>query len=131
MMSIGDLLGPILEVMTWVGFVLGLPLLVWGWISRRRHCQWAGTTGQVISAGGFTGYSWTDHHDVDHRSLLPAAESHGLVVGSDVELYYDVCHPSRWGLTPPKQDNAAWVLGWILTGAGIVSTVGGFVLLLF
>ena len=72
----------------------------------------------MISAGGFTGYSWTDHHDADHRSLLPAAESHGLVVGSDVDLFYDVCHPSRWGLTPPKQDNAAWTLGWILTGVG-------------
>jgi hypothetical protein len=131
MNNIGDLLGPILEVMTWVGFVLGLPLLVLGWIARRRHCEWTGTTGTVISAGGFTGYSWTDHHDADHRSLLPAAESHDLVVGSDVDLFYDVCHPSRWGLTPPKQENAAWTLGWILTGVGIVSTVGGFVLLLF
>ena len=126
-----DLLGPILEVLTWVGFILGLPLLAWGWIARRRHCEWTGTTATVISAGGFTGYSWTDHYDADHRSLLPAAESQDLVVGSAVDLYYDVCHPSRWGLTPPKHDNAAWTLGWILTGVGILSTVGGFVLLLF
>ena len=131
MANIVDLLGPILEVMTWVGFVLGLPLLGWGWMARRRHCEWAETTGKVISAGGFTGYSWTDHFDDDHRSLLPAAESHGLVVGSDVDLFYDVCHPSRWELTRPRQDNAAWTLGWILTGVGIISTVGGFVLLLF
>ncbi|MET1020886.1 MAG: hypothetical protein ABWX69_01645 [Arthrobacter sp.] len=129
--NIATLLGPILEVMTWVGFVLGLPLLAGGWISERRRCQWAETTGKVISAGGFTGYSWTDHPDADHRSLLPTAESHGLVVGSDVDLYYDVCHPSRWGLTPPRHDNAAWILGWILTGVGIICTVGGFVLLLF
>lgn len=123
--------GAILEVMTWVGFVLGLPLLVWGRLSQRRRCEWAVTTGTVISAGGFTGYSWTDHHDADHRSLLPPAESDGLVVGADVVLYYDVCHPSRWGLGPPKRDNPAWLLGWILTGVGALATAGGFILLLF
>jgi hypothetical protein len=129
--NVGDILGPILEVMTWVGFVVGLPLLAWGWISLRRRCQWAETTGKVISAGGFTGYRWTDSDHADHRSLLPATEAHGLVVGSDVVLFYDVCHPSRWGLTPPKRDHAAWILGWIFTAVGALATVGGVVLLLF
>ncbi|XTR50995.1 hypothetical protein ACOM2C_11105 [Pseudarthrobacter sp. So.54] len=53
------------------------------------------------------------------------------MVGTDVDLFYDVCHPSRWGRTRPKHDNAAWTLGWVLAGVGILSTVGGFVLLLF
>ncbi|MHA7222930.1 hypothetical protein ACX80S_11495 [Arthrobacter sp. RHLT1-20] len=127
----GGAFGAILEVMTWVGFVLGLPLLAWGWIVMRRRCRWIQTTGEVFSAGGFTGYRWTDGQDADHRSLLPAAESHGLVEGADVVLFYDVCHPSRWGLAPPRPDNAAWVIGWILTWVGIISTAGGFVLLLF
>lgn len=127
----GGAFGAILEVMTWVGFVLGLPLLAWGWFSLRRQCQWARTTGTVISAGGFRGYSWTDHNDAGHRSLLPSAESEGLVEGADVVLFYDVCHPSRWGLAPPKRDNPAWTVGWIFTGMGILATVGGFVLLLF
>jgi hypothetical protein len=127
----GDLLGPILELMTWVGFVLGLPLLGWGYRSLRRQCEWARTRGTVISAGGFKGYGWTDHHGTVHTSLLPAAESQGLVEGSDVVLFYDVCHPSRWGLAPSKPDNAAWIIGWILTGVGLLSTAGGFVLLLF
>jgi hypothetical protein len=117
--------------MTWVGFVVGLPLLAWGWISLRRRCEWAQTTGSVISAGGFTGYRWKDRDDADHRSLLPAAEAQGLVVGADVVLFYDVCHPSRWGLTPPKRDHAAWIVGGILTAVGVLSTVGGVVLLLF
>jgi hypothetical protein len=91
--NVADILGPILEVMTWVGFVVGLPLLAWGWIS--------------------------------------ATEAHGLVVGSDVVLFYDVCHPSRWGLTPPKRDHAAWIVGWIFTAVGALATVGGVVLLLF
>jgi hypothetical protein len=129
--AVAGILGPILEVMTWVGFVLGLPLLAWGWISLRRRCAWAETTGTVISAGGFKGYRWTDRDDADHRSLLPAAEAQGLVEGADVVLFYDVCHPSRWGLAPPKRDHAAWIVGWILTGSGAVATVGGFVVLLF
>ncbi|MGY2744877.1 hypothetical protein ACQCSU_09475 [Pseudarthrobacter sp. O4] len=129
MTTVGGAFGPILEVMTWVGFVLGLPLLAWGWIAIRRHCQWTQTTAQVFSAGGFKGYHWTDHQNADHRSLLPDAESPGLADGADVVLYYDVCHPSRWGLAPPKPDNPAWTLGWVLTGVGAISTALGFVLL--
>jgi len=126
----GGAFGAILEVLTWVGFVLGLPLLIWGRITLGRRCNWTKTTAQVFSAGGFKGYRWTDHHNTDHRSLLPAAESSGLADGADVVLYYDLCHPSRWGLAPPKPDNAAWTLGWVLTGVGAVSTVLGFSLLL-
>ena len=44
------------------------------------------------------------------------------MVGADVVLFYDACHPSRWGLAPPKRDNAAWILGWILTGVGASSS---------
>lgn len=129
MTTVGGALGAILEVMTWVGFVLGLPLLAWGRIALRRRCQWTETTARVFSAGGFKGYTWTDHQNAAHRSLLPAAESQGLEDGAEAVLYFDVCHPSRWGLAPPKPENAAWVLGWILTGVGAVSTALGFVLI--
>ena len=125
------ILGPILELMTWVGFVAGLPLLAWGWISLGRRCKWTETTGSVISAGGFIGYRWTDRDNADHHSLLPATEAKGLEVGSDVVLFYDVCHPSRWGLAPPRRDHAGWIVGSILTGAGVLAAVGGFVLLMF
>jgi hypothetical protein len=129
--EVAAILGPILELMTWVGFVVGLPLLAWGWISLRRRCAWAETTASVISAGGFTGYRWTDRDNADHRSLLPASEAESLEVGSDVVLFYDVCHPSRWGLEPPKRDHVGWIVGSILTGTGVLATVSGFVLLLF
>jgi hypothetical protein len=125
------MLGPILEVMTWVGFVVGLPLIIWGWTALRRRCAWVETTGKVISAGGFTGYRWKDLDDADHRSLLPAAEANGLVIGDDVVLFYDVCHPSRWALARPKRDHAAWIVGCIFTGVGALAMVGGVVLLLF
>jgi hypothetical protein len=38
MAGLVDALGPILELMTWVGFVPGVPLLVWGLIIARRRC---------------------------------------------------------------------------------------------
>ncbi|MCC2659842.1 MAG: hypothetical protein K0R37_616, partial [Arthrobacter sp.] len=31
----------------------------------------------------------------------------------------------------PKHDNTVLILGWILTGLGLLCTAGGFVLLLF
>jgi hypothetical protein len=129
--GIADVLGPILEIMTWVGFLPGVPLLVWGLIIERRRCAWTKTTGEVYTAGGFTGFRWTDQENVPRQTLVDTDVGRGLVAGTKVELHYDLCHPSRWGLKPPKHDNIILILGWILTGVGIVSTVGGFVLLLF
>ncbi|VII98654.1 hypothetical protein [Arthrobacter sp. DR-2P] len=27
-------------------------------------------------------------------------------------LYYDTCHPSRWRLEPPRNENTLTVLAW-------------------
>jgi hypothetical protein len=126
-----DALGPILEMMTWVGFVPGVPLLVWGLVISRRRCVWTSTTAEVYTAGGFAGFRWTDHDNVPRQTLVDADVAEGRVAGNAVKLHYDVCHPSRWGLGPPQHDNTVLILGWILTGVGILSTAGGFVLLLF
>ncbi|TSE14772.1 hypothetical protein B1A87_001330 [Arthrobacter sp. KBS0703] len=131
MAGLVDALGPILELMTWVGFVPGLPLLVWGLIIARRRCVWTSTTGEVYTAGGFTGFRWTDQDNVPRQTLVDADVARGLVAGNEVDLHYDLCHPSRWSLGPPKHDNTVLILGWILTAVGILCTVGGFVLLLF
>jgi hypothetical protein len=131
MAGLVDVLGPILELMTWVGFIPGVPLLVWGLVIQRRRCVWIATTGEVYTAGGFTGFRWIDQENVPRQTLVDADVAKGLVAGNEVKLHYDICHPSRWGLRPPKHDNTVLILGWILTSVGILCTVGGFVLLLF
>jgi len=131
MAGLADVLGPILELMTWVGFIPGVPLLVWGLVISRRRCQWTSTTGEGYTAGGFTGFRWTDQENVTRQTLVDAEVARGLVAGNEVKLHYDLCHPSRWGLEPPKHENTVLILGWILTGLGILCTAGGFVLLLF
>ena len=131
MAGLADVLGPVLELMSWVGFIPGVPLLVWGLVISKRRCDWTTTTGEVYTAGGFTGFRWVDQENTPRQTLVDADVARGLEAGNHVELHYDICHPSRWGLRPPKHDNTILILGWILTGLGLLCTAGGFVLLLF
>ncbi|WP_314323641.1 hypothetical protein [Paenarthrobacter ilicis] len=126
-----DVLGPILEVMTWVGFVPGVPLLVSAWVISRRRCVWATADGIRFAAGGFLGVQWQDQAHQEHKVLLDIPAHQDTVVSGAVLVHYDLCHPSRCSLEPPRHDNTVLILGWILTGLGILSTLGGFVLLLF
>ncbi|MEV7473593.1 hypothetical protein AB0N33_07770 [Pseudarthrobacter oxydans] len=45
-------------------------------------------------------------------------------------LYYDTCHPSRWRLEPPRNENTLTVLGMVLTGVDIACAVAGFIVLM-
>ncbi|MCU1532967.1 MAG: hypothetical protein JWO49_2538 [Arthrobacter sp.] len=126
-----DVLGPILEMMTWVGFVPGIPLLVAGYVMAKNRCPWISTTAEVFEAGGFKGFRWSDGKNTPHLSLRPAEETQGLEPGSEVVLHYDACHPARWRLDPQRHDNTVMTMGWILTTVGIVCTVAGVVLMMF
>ena len=120
-----------LEMMSWVGFVPGIPMLIIGWIVAKRRCQWTKSTAEVFEAGGFQGFRWTDGNDRQHVTLNDPAEVEIMDVGTQVELYFDHCHPSRWSLGPRGRENHALLVGWILTGTGILCTVAGFVLMVF
>jgi hypothetical protein len=123
-----DILGPILEMMTWVGFVPGVPLLVWAWVIARRRCQWVTADGEQFAAGGFLGLRWVDLDHEERKVLLDIAATDGGTASGSVVVHYDVCHPSRCSLEPPRYDHTVLILGWILTGVGIVSALGGLVL---
>ncbi|MDP9989005.1 hypothetical protein QMY03_09275 [Arthrobacter sp. KFRI-F3372] len=125
-----DVLGPILELMTWVGFVPGIPLLVTGWIMARRRCHWTSTTAEVFDAGRYKGLRWLDSANTPHLSLHALTVNSPLESGENIELHYDQCHPARWSLGPPRHDNTVLIVGWILTVLGILCTVAGFVLLM-
>jgi hypothetical protein len=124
-------LGAVLETMSWVGLVPGIPMLILGWIVAQRRCKWAKTTAEVIEAGGFQGFRWSGGDDNKHVTLNDPAEVPIMDVGTQVELYYDQCHPARWRLARPRRENRALLIGWVLTSTGILSTVAGFVLMIF
>lgn len=130
MAGFADALGPILEVMTWVGFVPGLPLLVIGWILHRRRCHWTSTSGEIFTAGRYQGVRWTDSGNTVRHSLLRPEDAADLRTGATMVLHYDHCHPGRWALHPPRQENLALILGWILVAVGMLCTAGGLVLLM-
>ncbi|MBP2265871.1 hypothetical protein J3A64_001335 [Pseudarthrobacter sp. PvP004] len=125
-----DFLGPILEMMTWVGFVPGVPLLISAWVLAKRRCVWGTAAGEQFAAGGFLGVQWLDQSNEEQKVLLDIPAHDGSIDSRSVVVHYDLCHPSRCSLQPPRHDNTVLILGWILTGVGILSTIGGFFLLL-
>ncbi|SLK13878.1 hypothetical protein [Arthrobacter sp. P2b] len=130
MASPTEFLGPILELMTWVGVVPGVPLLIIGWIIRKRRCNWSTADGEVFTAGRYRGLQWTDNTSTSRRGLLEPEQAPELQAGHVAVLHYDICHPTRWRLEPPRYDNTATVLGLVLTGVGMASAIAGFVLMM-
>ncbi|MGV8876106.1 MAG: hypothetical protein ACOH1K_01200 [Rhodoglobus sp.] len=124
-------LGAVLETMSWVGLVPGIPMLVLGWIVAARRCKWTKTAAEVFEAGGFQGFRWSDSDENPHLTLNDPSDVPIMDVGTQVELYYDRCHPSRWRFARPHHENHVLLIGGILTGMGILSTVAGFVLMIF
>lgn len=125
-----ELIGPILELLSWVGFGVGLPLLIAGWAIAKRRCPWTRTTAEVFEAGGFKGIRWSDSENSPHLTLHTAEQTSGWEPGTEVVLHYDACHPARWGLGEPREENPVLAVGWTLTAVGIICTVAGFLLML-
>ena len=125
-----DLIGPILELLSWVGLGAGIPLVIIGWIIAKRRCPWISTTAEVFEAGGFKGIRWSDGESAPHQTLHSDEQTSGWVPGTQVVLHYDACHPARWGLGEPREENPVRAVGWTLTGVGIFCTLAGFLLML-
>jgi len=121
--------GAVLETMSWVGLVPGIPMLVLGWIVAMRACKWVKTTAEVFEAGGFQGFRWCDGDGRQYSILHEPSEVPIMDVGTPVVLYYDQCHPARWRLAPSRHTNSALLIGSILTGSGLLSIVAGFMLM--
>jgi len=129
MPSSTDLLGPILELMTWIGFIPGIPLIIAGLIIAKKRCPWVRAAGEVVTAGTYKALQWRPRDEATSRLiLLPAVEAAKVTAGTFIVFYYDTCHPARWSLHPPRHQNPLLVLGWILTGSGALCAVAGLVL---
>lgn len=128
-MAVEDMLGPILEMMTWMGCVLGLLFFLVGWLIKRHRCQWTSTPAEVVEAGNYTGFRWVDNQRESHLTLLPRNATEHLERGAITTVYFDVCHPARWALSQPRHDNPLLILGWILSAVGALSFLGGFLVL--
>ena len=110
MASPADFLGPILELMTWVGFVPGVPLLIAGWIIGKRRCHWTSTDSEVFTAGRYRGLRWTDNTNTSRQGLLQPEEAPELEAGHVAVLHYDICHPpgGGWNRPRPTTPSPSW-----------------------
>jgi hypothetical protein len=123
------LMRPILELMTWIGLLPGIPLIIAGLIIAKKRCPWDRAAGEVVTAGTYKALQWRPKHEAAPRlALLPPEEAAEVAVGTFIVFYYDTCHPGRWSLHPPRRRNPILVVGWILAGAGILCSLAGLAL---
>lgn len=131
MPGVATTLGPILDLMTWVCLVPGIPLLVIARITSKRRRAWSTATAEVFEAGGDKVFRWSDSGGTPRLSLHSPEETRGLEPGHEIVLYYDPRHPHHWSLGPPRHDNPYLILGRILTAFGAVCLLAGFILMTF
>lgn len=129
MNSVSDALGPISEMLTWIGLVPGLLLLFASALIRHFSPHWQVSDGVVYSSGDKLGYRWYDASFDIHEAPAPPHAAAQLVPGSDVVIYYHPRHPGEWRLSEPERPGGvAFALGWVFTGVGLLALLTGFIL---
>ncbi|KFF59590.1 hypothetical protein JF66_10265 [Cryobacterium sp. MLB-32] len=122
--------GIISEILTLVGLVAGVPLLIIGLIVRGISHRWVKTDGVIAVSKNGSVIRWFDEEGDVHAGHQNTHESHGLVPGDDIIVWFLPRSPERCRTDDPSHDGRALRLtGIILVGVGVVSAIVGFVLM--
>ncbi|CAD6002994.1 DUF3592 domain-containing protein [Agreia sp. COWG] len=122
----------VVEVLSWVGLVIGIPLLIAGYLRRLAYSGWVEAMAVVVARDeeGATLFRWlgTDGHLYE----LPAdtEETRHLQVGDDVAVYTNPRRPEQARTDPAhREGHLLRLLGAVFTGIGVVSVAVSIVLL--
>lgn len=122
--------GIISEILTLVGFVAGVPLLITGLIVRAVSHRWVKTDGVVAVSKSGAVIRWFDRHGDVHAGHQNTHESHGLLPGDDITVWFVPRSPERCRTDDPAHDGRALrMTGLILILVGVASGVYGVVLM--
>jgi hypothetical protein len=124
----------VLELFSWIGLSLGLPLLLAGYLRRLAFSGWTQTMAVVVARNPVPDaprdddtphlFRWLGEDG--HLYELPAdtEETAHLVEGDDVTVYV---HPRRAEQartdSPHREGHVLRLLGCIFTGIGVLSVV--------
>lgn len=124
-------LGLIVELFTWIGFVLGALFLVLGVSRGAAGKMWVATDGVIVgNSDRYPRFRWFGSDGDLHESRATLAEAVERHEGESVTVYVHPRHPSRGRIDRPTTDGRVLrLLGWILLGIGLLSAIVGIALL--
>lgn len=118
------------EILTLIGLVVGTPLFIAGLSVRGFTRRWVPTDGVIASSGSATVIRWFDGFGDVHEAPGTTHETHHLVPGDDVRVWFHSRTPSRCRTHDPALDGKALrMTGLILLGTGVAAALLGFVLM--
>ena len=125
-----DFIGIISEILTLVGLIIGTTLYIVGLSVRGISGRWTRTSAVIAASGAATVLRWFDDLGDVHECPADTHETHHLVPGDDVRVWFRNRHPERCRTHDPDLDGKGLrLIGLVLLGIGVVAGVTGIVLM--
>jgi len=125
----------VLEVLSWVGLIIGVPLLIGGYVRRLAFSGWTETMAVIVSRQPIPDAPGDDSSaahvfrwlgDDGHLYELPAdtEETAHLEEGDDVTVFVNPRRPDQARTDPAhREGHLLRLLGFIFLGVGVLSVV--------
>ena len=125
-----DFIGIISEILTLVGLIIGTTLYIVGLSVRGISGRWTRTSAVIAASGPATVIRWFDDLGDVHECPADTHETHHLVPGDDVRVWFRNRYPERCRTHDPDLDGKGLrLIGLVLLGIGVVAGVTGIVLM--
>ena len=125
-----DFAGIISEILTLVGLIIGAFLYIVGLSVRGISGRWTRTTAVIAASGPATVIRWFDGDGDVHECPADTHETHHLVAGDDVRVWFRNRRPERCRTHDPDLDGKGLrLIGLVLLGIGVLAGVVGIVLM--
>jgi hypothetical protein len=127
----------VLELFSWIGLCLGLPLLLAGYLRRLAFSGWTQTMAVIVArhpvpdspADTLHLFRWLGEDG--HLYELPAdtEETAHLVEGDDIVVFVKPRRPEQARTDPPHHEgHLLRLLGYVFSGIGLLSVVASIVI---
>ena len=125
-----DFVGIMSEILTLVGLIIGALLYIVGLSVRGISGRWTRTTAVIAASGSATVIRWFDDDGDVHECPADTHETHHLVPGADVRVWFRNRYPERCRTHDPELDGKGLrLIGLVLLGIGVLAGVTGIVLM--
>jgi hypothetical protein len=120
----------VLELLSWIGLIIGIPLLIAGYLRRLAFSGWTETMAVIVpDARGdrseqTTIFRWLG--DDGHLYELPAdtEETAHLSEGDDVMVFVNPRRPEQARTDPAhREGHVLRLLGYVFLGVGVLSVI--------
>ena len=127
-----EFVGILSEILTFVGLIIGAILYLVGLSVRGISGRFTRTNAVIALSSQKTVIRWFDNEGEVHECPADTHESHQLVPGDDVRVWFRTRQPERCRTHDPALDGKGLRLtGLVLLALGVAAAIVGIVLMFF